>query len=73
MTITLDEETAGWARIEAAKSDTSLSRFVGALLRERMESRRAYEQARQSYASRQATFLKPAGSRYPTRDEIHSR
>jgi hypothetical protein len=36
VTITLDEEVARWARICVAKQDTSLSRLVGELLREKM-------------------------------------
>ena len=36
VTVTLEEEVAQWARIEAARQDTSVSRLLGALLRERM-------------------------------------
>jgi predicted nucleic acid-binding protein len=36
ITITVDEDVARWARIEAAKEDTSVSRLVGEMLRERM-------------------------------------
>jgi hypothetical protein len=32
VTISLDEETAAWARVEAAKAGKSLSRYVGDLL-----------------------------------------
>jgi hypothetical protein len=35
VTISLDEETAAWARVEAAKAGKSLSRYVGDLLAER--------------------------------------
>ena len=73
VTITLDEETARWARVEAAMRDTSVSRLVGEMLREHMKSVATYERARQSYASRQATVLKKADGGYPTRDEVHSR
>jgi len=34
--VTLEEDVARWARIEAARRDTSVSRLLGALLRERM-------------------------------------
>jgi hypothetical protein len=37
VTVTLEEEVAQWARIEAAKRDTSVSRLLGELLKERME------------------------------------
>jgi hypothetical protein len=36
VTVTLEEEVARWARIEAARRDTSVSRLLGALLKERM-------------------------------------
>lgn len=36
VTVTLEEDVAQWARIEAARRDTSVSRLLGALLRERM-------------------------------------
>jgi hypothetical protein len=36
VTVTLDEDVAQWARIEAARRDTSVSRLLGALLKERM-------------------------------------
>jgi len=39
VTITLEEEVARWARIMAAKENTSVSRLVGELLREKMLER----------------------------------
>lgn len=36
VTVTLDEEVARWARIEAARRDTSVSRLLGELLKEKM-------------------------------------
>lgn len=36
VTITLDEETARWLRIEVAERNTRVSRLVGRLLRDRM-------------------------------------
>ena len=38
VTVTLEEDVAQWARIEAARRDTSVSRLLGALLKERMTS-----------------------------------
>ena len=37
VTVTLEEEVAKWARIEAARRDTSVSRLLGELLKEKME------------------------------------
>jgi len=38
VTVTLEPEVAQWARIEAARQDTSVSRLLGALLKERMST-----------------------------------
>ncbi len=38
MTVTLEEDVAQWARIEAARQDTSVSRLLGGLLKERMST-----------------------------------
>ena len=38
VTVTLEEEVARWARIEAARRDTSMSRLLGEILKERMTS-----------------------------------
>jgi hypothetical protein len=36
VTVTLEEDVAQWARIEAARRDTSVSRLLGELLKEKM-------------------------------------
>jgi hypothetical protein len=36
--VTLEEDVAQWARIEAARRDTSVSRLLGKLLKERMST-----------------------------------
>ena len=36
VTVTLEEDVAQWARIEAARQDTSVSRLLATLLKERM-------------------------------------
>jgi hypothetical protein len=38
VTVTLEEDVAQWARIEAARRDTSVSRLLGALLKERISA-----------------------------------
>jgi hypothetical protein len=45
VTITLDDDTATWARIWAARHNTSVSRLLGQLLAERMEQESGYEAA----------------------------
>jgi len=73
VTISLDEETARWARIEAARHDTSVSRWVGQLLDAQRRSSLDYERAQQSYLTRIGAALKSAEAAYPSRDELHER
>lgn len=72
VTVTLDEETALWARLEAARRDVSVSSLLREILRERMGGQVAYEGAKQRYLSRQPTPLKRRGS-YAAREELHDR
>jgi len=72
VTVTLDEETARWARIEAAKRDVSVSSLLRELLQERMGGQMSYEGAKQRYLARPAQPLKKRG-RYPDREELHDR
>ncbi len=72
MTIVLDDETARWARLEAARRDTSVSRLVGELLREHMERESTYEAARQRFLAIEPYLISRSG-RLPSRDETHER
>jgi hypothetical protein len=69
VTITMDERVAEWARLEAAKRNTSVSRLVGELLAEKMRDDRRYEQA-----MREALKFKaiPFEGRFLTREEIYA-
>jgi hypothetical protein len=71
VTVTLEEDVAQWARIEAARRDTSVSRLLGELLKERMSAVDAYAKAMQRALGRQP-FLRSDG-RYLTREEAHDR
>jgi len=73
VTITLDQETAAWARVHAAQKDVSLSRFVGELLRERMHESREYEEAMQRYLGSKLVIRRQPGERYLTREEANDR
>ena len=73
VTVSLDDETAHWARIEAAHHDMSVSRFVGKVLRERMTTAEDFDRARQSYLGRGAAPLAAEEGSLPGRDEIHRR
>jgi hypothetical protein len=71
VTVTLEEDVARWARIEAARQDTSVSRLLGALLKERMSAQNSYERAMRRALGRKP-FLHSDG-RYLTREEAHDR
>src|SRR5260370_5541391 len=45
VTVTLEEDVAQWARIEAARRDTSRSRLLGERLKERLSAQEGYERA----------------------------
>jgi hypothetical protein len=73
VTVTLDEETARWARVEAAKREMSVSRLIRTLLQENMRQNRTYEVARRRYLARPARRLNESAAPYPSRDEVHDR
>ncbi len=73
VTITLDESTASWARIHAAKHNISVSRLVGEMLRERMTEQRDYDQAMRRFLAKDPIKFKRTAKGYPTRDELHER
>ena len=53
--MTLEEDVARWARIEAARRDTSVSRLLGELIKERMT---AQDNSAVEAAERLASFGK---------------
>ena len=69
--MTLEEEAARWARIEAAKEDISVSRLLGRILEERMAQQDEYGTAMKRALGRKP-FLKSDGT-YPSREEAHER
>lgn len=74
ITISADEETARWVRIEAAKQEMSVSRFLRELIRERRQKDGEYEQAMRRYLARERRPLRSDPSiPYPSREEIHDR
>jgi len=73
VTITLDEQTAAWARVHAAKQNTSVSRLVGEMLQGRMRESQEYDHAMRRFLAKTPVTLKPTGARYADRDELHER
>ena len=71
VTVTMEDSVAEWARLEAARRNTSVSRLIGEMLAEKMRHDDAYERA-----MREALQFKSFGrsdGRYPTRDELYDR
>jgi hypothetical protein len=71
VTVSLEEEVALWARLEAARRDTSVSRLLGDLLKEQMSREKRYEKAMRT-ALKRPPFLR-GEARYLSRDELHDR
>jgi hypothetical protein len=73
VTITMSEEVARWARVEAAKRGTSVSRMVGEMLRERMERELDYQRALADFESVAPRPLRETGRELPKREALHDR
>lgn len=73
VTITLDEETAGWARVHAAKRNMSVSRLVGEIMRERMRESHEYDEAMRRFLAKAPVRLRTGGQRYASREAVHDR
>ncbi len=71
VTVSMEDSVAEWARLEAARRNTSVSRLIGEMLAEKMRHDDAYERAMNEWLQRDLRFTSD-GSRYLTRDEIHA-
>lgn len=73
VTVTLDEQTARWARVEAARRDTSVSKLLGEILRTEMLQEAEYEAAKRRYLAQEPGIHRRAGQPLPSRQELHDR
>jgi hypothetical protein len=73
VTITVEEEVVRWARIRAAEKETSLSRLVGEMLKEKMQEQKTYHTAMKRYLSQAPRALKKRGEKYPQRKDLYGR
>lgn len=74
-TVTLEKNVARRARLEAARKETSVSRLLGEILKERMLEKDGYDRAMRRALARKP-FLKTDGgylSREEARDRTHLR
>ena len=73
VTVTLGEETARWARVEAARRDTSVSRLLGDVLRREMQGEAAYQAAMERFLAQEPGVHRARGRPLPSREELHDR
>ena len=74
VTITLEDEVAQWARVHAAKQKTSVSRWLGQMLRERMLAAETYQASMEQFLSIRPRRLRDDKTKpYPPREELHDR
>jgi hypothetical protein len=73
ITITLDEKTASWVRVHAARLGKSVSRLVGEMLQHQMRELRDYDEAMRRYLARKPARFEWVAGRRPTREELHER
>jgi hypothetical protein len=71
ITVTLGEELARWTRVEAARQELSVSRFLATILEERKQGRDRYDAAMKRALARKP-FLKSNG-KHLSREEVHDR
>ena len=72
VTITVEESALEWARIEAAKRNSSVSRLVGEILTEKMRQEDAYAQAMRGWMSKERRWVSD-GAQYPGRAQTYDR
>jgi hypothetical protein len=73
VTISLDEGVARWARLEAARRDTSVSKLVGEMLAEMMQRETTYESSHRAFSSVKPRALRAPGESLASREEMHDR
>ena len=69
VTVSMDDAVAEWARLEAARCNTSVSRLLGELLAEKMQHDDAYERALQDWLHRERSWSSN-GQPYPGRGTL---
>ena len=72
VTITVEDAALEWARIEAAKRNTSVSRLVGEMLAEKMRRTDAYQRAMHDWQRKDRLWVSD-GQAYPQRANVYDR
>ena len=71
VTVSMEDKVARWLRLEAARRDMSVSRFLAELARTQMSAEQRYRKSMRSALARKP-FLDSSG-RYLSREELHDR
>jgi hypothetical protein len=71
VTVTMDDTVADWARMEAARRNTSVSRLIGEMLAEKMRHDDAYERAMQDWLSRERSWV--SNGKQVAREDLYDR
>lgn len=69
VTVTMEDSVLEWARLEAARRNTSVSRLVGEMLAEKMRHDDAYARALQDWQHRERAWASD-GKAYPKRAAV---
>jgi hypothetical protein len=72
ITVTLDEKTAAWVKVHAAKQGKSVSRLLGELLQQHMSGTREYAEAMRRFQGVKPFAADWVGGRRPARDELYA-
>jgi hypothetical protein len=67
----MEDKVARWVRLEAARRDLSVSRYLADLVQKQMLSERKYRQALRSALARKPFLM--SEDRYLSREELHER
>ena len=70
VTITVEDATLEWVRIEAAKRNTSVSRLVGEMLTDKMQHDDAYARAQREWVA-DTSSLSSGTKPYPLREALN--
>lgn len=72
VTVTMEDSVADWARMEAARRNTSVSRLIGEMLAEKMRHDDAYERAMNEWMQRDLGYASD-GRAYAPRADLYDR
>lgn len=73
ITVSLDEKTAAWVRVYAAKQGKSVSRLLGEILQRHMHDQREYFEAMRRFQALKPRDVEWVGGRRPAREELYDR